>query len=62
MEKRGFYVNKVDQGQLALFINIEQFKQYLEQQSKEGLNWLRFDIFENKPGAKLSHNIKQNKK
>jgi hypothetical protein len=62
MKNRGFYVNS-SQGQdpekINLFIQIDQFISYLQDQKSKGLDWIKFDIYKNRPGSKLSHNIKQ---
>jgi hypothetical protein len=58
MEKRGFYLRKGKDDKIQLFINIEQFKKYLEDNSK-GLAWLKFTIYKNK-NEDFGYNIKLN--
>lgn len=48
MEKRGFYIKKdSESGETLLFIEVEQFKKYLEANSN-GKSWLKFKIFKSK--------------
>jgi hypothetical protein len=56
MKNRGFYVRKAKDDKLQLFINIEQFKRFLDENSKS-LEWLKFTIYKNKSET-FGYNIK----
>jgi hypothetical protein len=58
MEKRGFYIRKGKDDKIHLFINVEQFKKYLEENSS-GKEWLKFTIYKNK-NEDFGFNIKLN--
>ena len=58
MKNRGFYIKQdKDKNVFYLFINKEQFKVFLDEQSED---WQKFIIYENKDiNSKFSHNIKR---
>ena len=61
MKNRGFYLKENKGQKLDLYINIEQFKQFLDDNA-DGLEWLKFTIYKNDNiNSGFTHNIKLNK-
>lgn len=59
MEKnKGFYLKKSNYStDLFLYVQPDQFIEYMQQCKDGGAQWVKFRIYENKPGAKFSHNM-----
>jgi hypothetical protein len=58
MKNRGFYIRKEKDEKINLFINVEQFKQFIEE-NRNSKEWLKFTIYKNS-NKNFGYNIKLN--
>lgn len=58
MKERGIYLRKYNDEKVTMFVNVEQFKLYLDANSK-GKEWVKFTIYKNQK-EKFGYNIKLN--